>query len=111
VVKQCVVSGTIGVTLDVRRINQGGSDPSTQFMVLLVWYMVFCVISHHFTSSSVVGAVWVKMDRLPPESQEQLNLLGGITLLRNSVPKAVEVSSRLRRLRGLSVVALRCPRS
>ena len=40
-----------------------------------------------------------------------LNLLGGITLLRNSVPKAVEVSSRLRRLRGSSVVALRCPRS
>jgi len=28
------------------------------------------------------------------------NLLGGITLLRNSVPKAVEVSSRLRRLRA-----------
>ena len=40
-----------------------------------------------------------------------VNLLGGITLLRNSVPKAVEVSSRLRRLRGSSVVALRCLRS
>ena len=54
------------VTLDVRRINQGESDPSTQFMVLLVWYIVFCVISHHLTSFSVVGAVRVKMDRLPP---------------------------------------------
>ena len=36
------------------------------------------------------------------------NLLGGITLLRNSVPKAVEVSSRLRRLRGLDWMWLRC---
>ena len=71
-VKQCVVSGTIGVTLDFRRVNQGGSDPSTQFMVLLVWYIVFCVFYHHSPSFSVVGAVWVKMDRLPLESQEQL---------------------------------------
>ena len=71
-----MVSGTIGVTLTVRRVNQGGSDPSTQFMVLLVWYIIFCVIYHHSPSFSVVGAVRVKIDRLPPESQEQLKKMG-----------------------------------
>ena len=57
-------------------LNQGGSDPSTQFMVLLVWYIIFSVIYHHSPSFSVVGAVRVKMDRLPPESQEQLKKTG-----------------------------------
>jgi len=76
VVKQCVVSGTNGVTVNVRRVNQGGSDPSTQFMVLLVWYIVFCVIYSHSLSLGVRGAVRVKMDRLPPESQEQLKKTG-----------------------------------
>ena len=44
--------------------------------VARVVYRFFCVISHPFTSSSVVGAVRVKMDRLPPESQEQLKKTG-----------------------------------
>ena len=71
-----MVSGTIGVTLTVRRVNQGGSDPSTQFMVLLVWYIVFCVIFSHSSSFRVARAVRVNMDRLPPESQEQLKKTG-----------------------------------
>ena len=82
-----MVFGTIGVTLTVRRVNQGGSDPSTQFMVLLVWYIVFCVIYHHSPSFSVVGAVRVKMDRLPPESQEQLKKMGN-DRLRAKIMKA-----------------------
>jgi len=41
-------------------------------MVLLVWYIIFCVLIRHSPPPSYFGVIPVKMDRLPPESQEQL---------------------------------------